>query len=96
MKCVYSPQKPMGRPRKRRREDTSTEETQQGQQEPSPAPPGGSLPAFEDSRLIPQNDLTIDFSDFGGVPMNDTFDNTLLPPTSYVEGYGQVPAYDSR
>ncbi|KAF1975059.1 hypothetical protein BU23DRAFT_87051 [Bimuria novae-zelandiae CBS 107.79] len=95
IRCVYSPQKPMGRPRKRRREETPMEDTQEGAVDPSPTVNGFSMHNFGDEGLRPQTDLTptVDFPGFGGVSLDDAFAEAMIPP-SYAEAFGQVPAYD--
>ncbi|KAL5393373.1 hypothetical protein DPSP01_000194 [Paraphaeosphaeria sporulosa] len=92
--CVYSPQKPMGRPRKRRREDIPPEDAQEGQPEPSPTFDGFAMPTLGDSGLNSHGDLTADFPGYQSVPINDALSGSLIPP-SYIESFGPVPAYES-
>ncbi|KAL5394816.1 hypothetical protein PMIN04_000383 [Paraphaeosphaeria minitans] len=92
--CVYSPQKPMGRPRKRRREDIPPEGAQEGQPEPSPTLDGFTMPIFRDSGLNSHTDLTADFPGYQSILMNGVFSGSLIPP-SYIESFGPVPTYES-
>lgn len=85
----------MGRPRKRRREDVQPEEAPEGQPEPNSIIDAFIMPTFGDSGLIPNTDLTADLSGFQDVPVNNTFSNSIMPPT-YVESFGPVPTYETR
>ncbi|KAL1607882.1 hypothetical protein SLS60_002820 [Paraconiothyrium brasiliense] len=84
----------MGRPRKRRREDVQPEEAPEGQPEPNSIIDAFIMPTFGDSGLIPNTDLTADLSGFQDVPVNNTFSNSIMPPT-YVESFGPVPTYET-
>lgn len=82
IKCVYSPQKPMGRPRKRRRDENAPEKTIGGQPESTIPSCGSENLNFDDPALA----ATLDFSnlsDFSGFQSNSSFANNL--PPSYPE-----------
>ena len=84
----------MGRPRKRRREDLPPEEAQEGQLETIPTINGFTMPTFGDSDLVSHTELTASLPGFEGVPMDNAFSSSMIPPP-YVEAFGEGPTCDS-
>lgn len=93
MTCVYSPQKQMGRPRKRRREHVPLEDAQEGQLQNSQTIDEFGMQTFETSGLGSNTNPTVDFPGYQDVLLDSTFPDSLAPP-SYPESFAPVPAYN--
>ncbi|KAF2691279.1 hypothetical protein K458DRAFT_412580 [Lentithecium fluviatile CBS 122367] len=89
--CNYSPQKPMGRPRKRRREDVASEQALELQTANTPISESFTVPSFSDIGLLSPGGLG-EFSGYAQFQDNEDLSNALLP-TSFPEGgnFGHGP-----
>ncbi|KAF2637062.1 hypothetical protein P280DRAFT_472579 [Massarina eburnea CBS 473.64] len=97
IRCVYSPRKPMGRPRKRRR-DNSSEQAEQLEQaarlSKTPVTDSFELPEFNDLAVLTAFDELSGFN----FRMNDGFSGPMSPPsypvTTMNNGFENEVAHD--